>query len=78
MESCQEDPPDVYGFGHTPLYADMAGAIRDGRQPLVDARAGRRALELVLAVYQSAATGQPVRLPLKEGATMDFCGRFTN
>lgn len=76
MESCQEDPPDVYGFGHTPLYADMAGAIRDGRQPLVDARAGRRALELVLAVYRSAAQGAAVGLPLESCATVDFRGRF--
>ena len=71
-----ENPPNVYGYGHTPLYADMIAAIREDRQPYVDAGAGRRALELVLAIYQSAAEGRPVRLPLEACATIDFKGRF--
>lgn len=71
-----ENPPNVYGFGHTPLYTDMAEAIRTGRQPYIDGHAGRRALEMILAVYKSAAEGQPVKLPLKECASTDFTGRF--
>lgn len=71
-----ENPPNVYGYGHTPLYADVIDAIQSDRQPYVDARAGKRALELVLAIYQSAATGEIVRLPLKECSTIDFRERF--
>lgn len=71
-----ENPPNVYGFGHTPLYADVIEAIKTGRKPLVDAEAGKRALELVLAIYKSAAEHRPVKLPLKECSTMDFVGRF--
>lgn len=71
-----ENPPNVYGFGHTPLYADMIDAIVHDRAPYVDAEAGRRALELVLAVYKSAADGKSVKLPLKECSTLDFAGRF--
>lgn len=71
-----ENPPNVYGYGHTPLYADMIDAINHNRDPYVDAKAGRRALELVLAIYQSAATGQTVRFPLENVSTMDFEGRF--
>lgn len=71
-----EAPPNVYGFGHTPLYADVIEAITDNRAPYVDARAGRRALELVLAIYQSAATGQVVKLPMEKCATVQFTGRF--
>lgn len=71
-----ENPPDIYGYGHTPLYADLLEAIRTQRPCLVDGRSGRQALELVLAIYQSAATGQPVTLPLKQGSTLDFAGRF--
>ena len=74
----QEATSNVYGNGHTALYADMIGAIQQGRQPYVDAVAGRNALELVLAVYQSAATGVPVRLPLCDTASTDFVGRFPN
>lgn len=71
-----ENPPNVYGYGHTPLYADVIDAIRNDRQPYVDARAGKRALELVLAIYKSAATEEIVRFPLKECSTMEFEGRF--
>ncbi len=72
-----ENPPNVYGFGHTPLYADMIKAIEEGRKPYVDAEAGKRALELVLAIYLSAAEHRPVKLPLENCSTMDFVGRFS-
>lgn len=71
-----ENPPNVYGFGHTPLYADMIDAIRNDREPYVNGEAGKRALELVLAIYKSAAEGKTVKMPLKEGSTLDFAGRF--
>lgn len=71
-----ENPPNVYGFGHTPLYADVIDAINNDREPYITGEDGRRALELVLAVYKSADEGQPIKLPLKECSTMDFTGRF--
>jgi predicted dehydrogenase len=71
-----ENPPNVYGFGHTPLYADVIDAIKTGRQPYVTGEAGKRALELVLAIYKSAAEHRPVKLPLESCSTMDFVGRF--
>lgn len=71
-----ENPENVYGFGHNPLYTDVIHAIENGTKPLVDAYAGTRALELVLAIYKSAATGQPVKLPLDDVASTDFTGRF--
>lgn len=71
-----ENPPNVYGFGHTPLYADVIDAILEDHAPYVDGQAGLRALELVLAIYLSAAEGRPVRFPLGEIATTDFAGRF--
>jgi predicted dehydrogenase len=71
-----EDPPNVYGFGHSPLYADVIDAVMSNREPYVTAKDGRRALELVLAIYKSAAEGKSVRLPLDNCSTMDFKGRF--
>mgnify|MGYP002513929587 CR=1 FL=1 len=67
---------NVYGNGHTSLFADMMDAIEHDRKPYVDAVAGRNALEMILAIYQSAATGKPVKLPLKDVASTDFTGRF--
>ena len=75
-ERFNEDPPNVYGYGHTPLYADVIEAIEKDRDPYVNAEAGRRALELVLAIYKSAYTGQSVKLPMDNCSTIEFKGRF--
>ena len=75
-EENSEMPKNIYGFGHTPLYKNVIEAIENHTQPLVDAEAGKRALEMVLAIYKSAAEGRPVKLPLNECSTMDFVGRF--
>lgn len=71
-----EPTSNVYGNGHTALYADMIDAIVQDRIPYVDAVAGWNALEMVLAVYQSAASGKPVSFPLKNVASSDFAGMF--
>jgi len=71
-----ENPPNVYGFGHTPLYADVIDAIKNDRDPYVTGEEGRNALELVLAIYKSAATGERVKLPMVDCSTMDYKGRF--
>ncbi len=73
----QEQTSNVYGNGHTSLYADMLDAITTGRAPYVDAVAGRNALEIVLAVYKSQRTGQPVKLPLTDFASVDMEGEFS-
>jgi predicted dehydrogenase len=72
----QEQTSNVYGNGHTSLYADVIDAIRNDREPYVDAVAGRNAVEMILAIYQSAATDKPVKLPLVGVASTDFEGRF--
>ena len=71
-----EQTSNVYGNGHTSLYADVIDAIQNDRKPYVDAVAGRNAVEMILAIYQSAAIGAPVKLPLKDVASTDFTGRF--
>lgn len=71
-----ENPTAMVGLGHTRVYEDVIDAIRNNRKPAISAEDGRSAIELILAVYQSAATGKPVDLPLKSGATMDYVGRF--
>lgn len=69
-------PDTIYGLGHTSLYTDVIDAIKTGRAPYVTARDGMEALELVLAIYKSAAEGRPVKLPLENCSTLDFAGRF--
>ncbi len=72
----REATSNVYGNGHTSLYADMIDAIQNGRKPYVDAVAGRNALEIVLAIYKSQKTGMPVKLPLDDFAGMDMVGEL--
>ncbi len=76
IEQYHENPPNVYGFGHNPLYKDVIDAIINDREPYIDAVEGRRALELVLAIYKSSAEGKSIKLPLKGVASTDFKGMF--
>lgn len=72
----QEETSNVYGNGHTSLFADMIDAIQNDGKPYVDAYAGRDALELVLAIYKSQKEGHAVRLPLENFASTDMEGEF--
>jgi predicted dehydrogenase len=47
---------------NTAMLADFVAAIREGRPARVTGEDGLRAVEIVAAAYQSAASGQPVRL----------------
>ncbi len=69
---CNQRPPDIYGYGHIPLYSDMLTAIEEKRDPLITLTEGRAAMELVLAVYYAALRRQTVTLPLARGTTLDF------
>ena len=72
----EEATSNVYGNGHTSLYADVIDSITNHRKPYVDAVAGRNALEMILAIYKSMKTGLPVQLPLTDFSTMDMEGTF--
>lgn len=72
----KEATSNVYGNGHTSLYADVIDAIKNDRTPYVDAKAGRNALEMVLAIYKSQKEGVPIKLPLTDFASTDMDGTF--
>lgn len=61
----ESDPPTVYGFGHREIIADMMEAIRHDRSPAVPGEEGRKALEIILAIYRCQETKQPVKFPLE-------------
>ncbi|TCC27045.1 Gfo/Idh/MocA family protein [Kribbella speibonae] len=57
--------PDGWGpveLAHLAQYRDFIAAVHEGRPPAVTLEAGRRSLATVLAVYESARSGQPVEL----------------
>lgn len=69
------DPPTVYGFGHSALFADFIDAIENNRPPLVSGEAGKKALDIILAIYESQKIGKAVTLP-NRFSTMSMLGEF--
>jgi UDP-N-acetyl-2-amino-2-deoxyglucuronate dehydrogenase len=59
------DPAAIEVASHAAQIADLLAAVEEGRAPAVDGQAGRDALEIVRAVYESARTGAPV--PISRG-----------
>jgi predicted dehydrogenase len=53
---------------HRRQIEDFVAAVEEGRQPLVDAREGRRSLEVMRAIYQSSDSARVVTFPVREEA----------
>lgn len=51
-------------WAHQQQIADMIEAVRDGREPVVSGDEGRKTVQLVLAIYESARTGKRITLPV--------------
>jgi UDP-N-acetyl-2-amino-2-deoxyglucuronate dehydrogenase len=66
MEKFSVNPPNVYGFGHQAYYEHVVSVLNGQAEPLVDGAEGRTSLELVCALYEAMASGQEVRLPLRQ------------
>ncbi|GHU80896.1 oxidoreductase [Spirochaetia bacterium] len=71
----EKDPPTVYGFGHAALFRDFVDAIETGREPLVSGEKGKKALEIILAIYKSQKTREAVDLPCTF-STLEMAGEF--
>lgn len=54
-------PANVAIDGHLVQFDALAEAIKSGGSVLMDGREGRRAVELVCGIYESARTGKPFR-----------------
>ncbi|HVJ87865.1 MAG TPA: Gfo/Idh/MocA family oxidoreductase [Caulifigura sp.] len=59
------DPKAIAYTGHKLQFEDFVEAIQKGRAPKIDGLQGRKSVELILAIYESAWTGKRVQLPLK-------------
>jgi predicted dehydrogenase len=75
LNPAENDPPTVYGFGHSAFFRDFVLALEQNREPLVTGEKGRKALELILAIYKSQMTGKAVDLPC-HFSTLDMEGYF--
>jgi UDP-N-acetyl-2-amino-2-deoxyglucuronate dehydrogenase len=66
VDGANTNPPNVYGFGHEGYYRNVLAVLRGEAKPETDGRAGRKSLELILGIYESAKTGREVPIPLKK------------
>jgi predicted dehydrogenase len=57
------NPAAISHVGHARQLADFVRAIQMKTAPLVDGREGRKAVAVIEAIYQSAATGRAIALP---------------
>jgi UDP-N-acetyl-2-amino-2-deoxyglucuronate dehydrogenase len=65
IDAANTSPPTVYGFGHEGYYRNVLAVLRGEAKPGTDGREGRKSLELILGIYESAKTGREVPLPLR-------------
>ena len=58
------DPKAISHEGHRRQLADFVDAVRGARLPKVDGREGKKAVELICAIYESNRTGRAVAVPV--------------
>jgi predicted dehydrogenase len=56
------NPAAISNEGHRRQIEDMMKAVIENRVPMIDGREGRKSLEVVIALYQSAASGEVVKV----------------
>jgi UDP-N-acetyl-2-amino-2-deoxyglucuronate dehydrogenase len=65
VDAANTNPPTVYGFGHEGYYRNVLAVLRGQAKAETDGRAGRKSLELILGIYESAKTGREVPIPMR-------------
>lgn len=68
LEKVYREFPEVRYESHTGQIDDVLTARETGGRPLIQGEDGRTTVEVITAIYQSASTAQPVRLPLEPGS----------
>ena len=56
------DPKDISSLGHYALIDDMISAVLEDRDPMITGESARKAVDLILAIYESAKTGKEIFL----------------
>ncbi len=65
------DPAAIGHHAHAALFRDFLDALVEKRRPQIDGHEGRRSVELICAIYESARTGKKVELPQRESPPAD-------
>ncbi|MBS1669329.1 MAG: Gfo/Idh/MocA family oxidoreductase [Bacteroidetes bacterium] len=59
------NPADIGFLGHQRQIEDMMHAVETGTEPLVNGEEGRKSVEIVMAIYETARSGKMVTLPIR-------------
>jgi predicted dehydrogenase len=62
INSLITNPPNVYGFGHLPYYQHVLESLDSGRNSMLAGLEGRKSVEIINALYESAFMGREVHL----------------
>ena len=62
LSNYNENPSNVYGFGHIRYLDNVCDSLLHNKKALVDGLEGRKSLELINAIYESIETGREISL----------------
>lgn len=62
IKSGTSNPAAMTAEGHRRLVEDLVAALREGRSPMIPGADARKAVSLVLAIYEAARAGRSVRV----------------
>ena len=67
LEHLDENPKDVYGFGHIKFYKEIVDTLKNDKTSLVDGEEGMKTVKLINAIYESIKTNKEVTQLTKVG-----------
>ncbi|MFI3202580.1 MAG: hypothetical protein R3Y54_13855, partial [Eubacteriales bacterium] len=68
----EEKTENLYSNGHTSALRDFVQSIEDDIESYIDAYVGKRAVELILAIYKSSSERMIFKLLLNNCSSLDF------
>ena len=60
LEHLNENPKDVYGFGHIKFYEEIVNEINSDKSKLVYGKEAFKTVEIISAIYKSIKTKKEV------------------
>lgn len=62
FEELNYQPVTVYGNGHSTYYNSVAATLLEGKVPIADGKSGLNSIEVLVAIYKAAQTGNKVEM----------------
>ena len=72
IKECFETVDSVYGNGHSALYADFIKSLKQDLKPYISGNEGKKAMEIVLAAYQSNREEKRIYFPVADLASINY------